>query len=643
MSRPRLRPSSPRFEISQRESRQTSNPFSENVTSYFDITPTPDDVTENVSPNTPGEISPGTQPRPSQPSTVRRPMFRFHSDYGAVHAKLHSETTEENRGSHSSGGPRSSSRGSRGTPPVLASTIQSVLQSTRRSSWQSSQSSPPSSPSRGLHSSKEGSSSPQRRQKLGQVWGETSTRTSGAEKTTDRRFSSHSGSITDSGNVIVIRTEQTPLRPPQPKSAIVTRESKTGSIKIETEFTAPKAKEEPHKGQESEDTVRRQKTQSSEHHAPTSSHRGSINPKHIFSVPVALWRRVSLSIHPKTPVIEDVPHMSSVTSDTRMADHNTQLKRNYTGDALQRVTSILHEIRQAPSSSLRPPQVMRPLTWKSLTDKATTRPGKKGQKTTQGITSGLYSTPGAGSFGQNSDVQSYTSSQRNLRMGAAPTSTPEEQATYKIKRSPSAGTEEFLKVDISIRGGTSYLPSEARRIHTPPLPEEGVDGRWKGFFFDYNAPRNRGSLLGSEPVGIGFDSGGTGRNSVDSPDVDLRRLGPGCLRRIELERTKSKNKRILARDWYDVKLAEVDLEIEADQVAREGDRRLNSPDVLSKMRDRLFYDGKEVEPEMFDLTIPEHLPSSPLCPRHPRYWRVVKGKGGQFRGCWMHGVGVYED
>jgi hypothetical protein len=56
-----------------------------------------------------------------------------------------------------------------------------------------------------------------------------------------------------------------------------------------------------------------------------------------------------------------------------------------------------------------------------------------------------------------------------------------------------------------------------------------------------------------------------------------------------------------------------------------------------------MYEGKEVEPEMFDLTIPEHLPSSPLCPRHPRYWRVVKGKGNQFRGCWMHGVDLFEE
>jgi hypothetical protein len=228
-----------------------------------------------------------------------------------------------------------------------------------------------------------------------------------------------------------------------------------------------------------------------------------------------------------------------------------------------------------------------------------------------------------------------------------PANTPDETATYKIKRSPSAETEEFLKVDISIRGGTTYLPSEARRIHTPPLPEEGADGRWKGFFFDYNAPRRTGSLQAPEIMVESVANSGSGSpDSVVSSDMERNRLMPDG--RPRLERSKTKNKRILTSEWADVKLAEIDLlgaETKQDdmQIAKEGCRRLNSPDVLSKNRTKILYEGKEVEPEMFDLSIPDHLPSSPLCPRHPRYWRVVKRRGSQFRGCWMHGVGVYED
>ncbi|RMZ80835.1 hypothetical protein DV737_g2856, partial [Chaetothyriales sp. CBS 132003] len=88
-------------------------------------------------------------------------------------------------------------------------------------------------------------------------------------------------------------------------------------------------------------------------------------------------------------------------------------------------------------------------------------------------------------------LDSQSSSQSDLRHGPCPSpqNTPEEKAIYKVKRSPSAETEEFLKIDISIKGGTSYLPSEARRVHTPPLPQDGLDGRKRGFFFDYNAPK----------------------------------------------------------------------------------------------------------------------------------------------------------
>ena len=43
-----------------------------------------------------------------------------------------------------------------------------------------------------------------------------------------------------------------------------------------------------------------------------------------------------------------------------------------------------------------------------------------------------------------------------------------------------------------------------------------------------------------------------------------------------------------------------------------------------------------------DYDSPEHLPSSPLCPRNERYWRYLQGKlkaGEERHGvCWMHGM-----
>ncbi|KAK5047373.1 hypothetical protein LTR84_006896 [Exophiala bonariae] len=210
----------------------------------------------------------------------------------------------------------------------------------------------------------------------------------------------------------------------------------------------------------------------------------------------------------------------------------------------------------------------------------------------------------------------------NMMMGPQPANTPDEQATYKIKRTPSSRTEEFLKVDISIWGGTSYLPSEARRIHTPPDPEQTLDGRLKGFFFDYNAPRSEHGQDCHEVEGDDrTEDGGNGRSKVTTgtPKLDRNRSGkykpPG--------------------DWYDVKLAELDDEDDDEEQIQCSKNGKSDCGVYS-----MAQNGDETG--QFDHTIPEHLPSSPLCPRNPKYWRVVRGKGSQFRGCWMHGIGEYD-
>ncbi|KIW91899.1 uncharacterized protein Z519_07869 [Cladophialophora bantiana CBS 173.52] len=591
-------------------------------TGYFDISPTLYGSSQSVSP---ADISPGTQLRRHSQSTTRRPYFRFHPEYDAIHKRIHSHTTKTGRPGEILGAsethtlPREETLS--GKPRTGRSAEFSSLHSSRRSSGASAKSSPPL----GVRPTKESHSYPFRRPKVSRALARSpswTTRVEGRNASADfaRRPSStvsETKTQTSVGDIIVVRTDQTPLRPPS-KSIPPAEKSKTGSIKVETEFTEPDS--------------RRRKTQSSEQQGQTSSRRSSLNPKQILTIPLHYIRRASLPKRARTPTITE-PQPSSNARDTRMADHTSQLKRNYTSETLQRVTGILQEIKQGPQTSLWPPQVIRPLRWRTFSDKSFSQ-GKKEPQTVQGITSEIGNNQKC-SGEQFSDIESYTSSQRNLRLGVAPSNTPDETATYKVKRSPSAETEEFLRVDISVRGGTSYLPSEARRIHTPPLPEEGADGRWKGFFFDYNAPRRPGSLRGSDSAEAGVDSASTSPESTAT-------LGHPLSAPIskKLERTQSKNKRILAGDWYDVKLAELDLGIQADQGemnnAKEGDRRVNSPECLSKIQKILQ------EAEQFDLTIPEHLPSSPLCPRHPRYWRVVKGRGSQFRGCWMHGVGVFE-
>lgn len=211
-------------------------------------------------------------------------------------------------------------------------------------------------------------------------------------------------------------------------------------------------------------------------------------------------------------------------------------------------------------------------------------------------------------------------------MGPQPTNTPHERATYRIKRTPSSKTEEFLKVDISIRGGTSYLPSEARRIHTPPGPAPTQDGGWKGFFFDYNAPRSPDSPDGHEcDDDKAVDIGGQTRSRATT---EGQKLG-----RARSAKCKPPG------DWYDVKLAELDGDDERIQYLG---ARASKTGCEGYFPAAFPLCHEDEGGEQFDHTIPEHLPSSPLCPRNPRYWRVVKGKGSQFRGCWMHGVGEYD-
>ena len=89
---------------------------------------------------------------------------------------------------------------------------------------------------------------------------------------------------------------------------------------------------------------------------------------------------------------------------------------------------------------------------------------------------------------------STSSSVIRLVMGKPPVNTPNRDSMYS-----GADDIEYFKVDITDPDGPTYLPSEARRIATPPLPTEGPrKGRARGFFFDYDGfedPDRRAQLL----------------------------------------------------------------------------------------------------------------------------------------------------
>ena len=162
-------------------------------------------------------------------------------------------------------------------------------------------------------------------------------------------------------------------------------------------------------------------------------------------------------------------------------------------------------------------------------------------------------------------VGSSSSSVRSLLMGKAPVSTPEPQEMYT-----GTDNKQYFNVEMTDPGAPTFLPSEARRINTPPIGSH----KPRGFFFDYTAPPSE------DP----------------SPLPERSAMSPTS---VDSQTMSDKQRRISDTEWYKVKLDA----IEADSIAR----------------------------EQFALQVPDHLPNSPLCPRHPKH------KSGGTGVCPMHG------
>lgn len=155
--------------------------------------------------------------------------------------------------------------------------------------------------------------------------------------------------------------------------------------------------------------------------------------------------------------------------------------------------------------------------------------------------------------GRRNVLYSSSSSVRDLLMGRPPAGTPEPEAMYT-----GSDSKKYLSVDMTQPDAPAFLPSEARRIHTPPLPSGGSGKRGsRGFFFDYNAPTKQSQNATPKPI----PPPTKGYETTGGPTDD---------------------------DWYRVKLDTMDPR----EVFTRGD---------------------------FVASIPEHLPNSPLCPRNPKH------------------------
>ena len=326
-----------------------------------------------------------------------------------------------------------------------------------------------------------------------------------------------------------------PLRPPNVR-VISTPAITTQTVSIVTEFTEAKKDESEREG--------------------TASRRSSFNLKALLGASVQRAKH----LYEKSASLLGFPFKPDPgTSQSSTGGLNNLKTGNRTAVKLARVTSMLQELNHVQPVH---------------------RPTVLGDESTASAIVG-FDLPARRTRRLTGNL-SVTSSMYEARIGVVPTVTPDPNQTYRIKRSSSARTEEYPIIDISIHGGTSYLPSEAARVHTPPLPGQRA-GRTRGLFFDYNDPEG--------------DAGDTFYQSpLNSP---------------KLTRDEEKC-------WMASALAEVDA----------------MPDKSRKPSS-----SKSVPiPPPLDFNIAEHYAGSPLCPRSDRYWRKVENKlYSEGEACWQHG------
>jgi len=169
---------------------------------------------------------------------------------------------------------------------------------------------------------------------------------------------------------------------------------------------------------------------------------------------------------------------------------------------------------------------------------------------------------------------SNSSSILNLMFGKPPVNTPEAAALYGGR-----DNREFFKVEISNPNGPTFLPSEARRIGTPPLPSEGPRGRRRGWFFDLNNPTADSTPSDHD------DSDDSDEPSTPRTEAELMTPRERLFSAVRRRSTGH-------NDWFSVQL--------------------------------MVEDARGVE-ERFKLNVPEHLLGSPLCPRSPMHKSGGKG------------------
>ncbi|KAL8727182.1 MAG: hypothetical protein Q9166_006219 [cf. Caloplaca sp. 2 TL-2023] len=274
----------------------------------------------------------------------------------------------------------------------------------------------------------------------------------------------------------------------------------------------------------------------------------------------------SLEGKPKKTIVDRTKRLLGIRSSFNLPSSGQSQRRiqSGTGEILERASNALQDlVQQIPTGSPSTSSTSN-LSAVSIAGKARTprrhmlRPGYRRQHT----------------------GHSSSSSVRRVMLGAPPVGTPNDDCMYT---GPDA--QQYFRVDLTGPNAPTYLPSEARRINTPPL--HGSGSKVRGFFFDYNAPHSTDEHPGKpwpkEPMNTTILPHRQDNSKLSKcPGIPR---SPGALLQVD-------DGNIGDTNWFRHKVA------------------------LGEV---------EEERRTFDLNVPEHLPSSPLCPRHPKHRSGGKG------------------
>lgn len=174
----------------------------------------------------------------------------------------------------------------------------------------------------------------------------------------------------------------------------------------------------------------------------------------------------------------------------------------------------------------------------------------------------------------------------------------------------------------------SFLRTEMNRVNTPPLHELEIDGKKRGFFFDVSKPP--GELTEREREV---------REKWRRETIDTRVLtGPPTISpRMEPALTIKMSQKGADPAQSTSKPTLLQRRTSSSQNSHRAARALEPPDYF-RQRIATLADPTEFESdEVLVMDVPDHLPSSPLCPLHPKY----RKREGDAKGllCPVHGKG----